>query len=243
MRRLTSAFTHVLPMMAAMGLMVTAPALAQTTPPPSPAIVMPVPATPPSGLVEPTLQRGAVAPTPLPARQGQQGGRQGQPGQVQQGQPGQQAQATTPPAAAPRAEAPRPPSIGGANNQPMPSGTNIRLDLVITDTYTGAPVKKTVSLLVLNGHSGMIRTNGSDGWSVLNVDAVAGAWTGGQVSLRMTFEYTPAQTKETSAGRAPRLNESITVVLQDGKPLMVSQSADPATDRKVTAELTATILK
>ena len=125
----------------------------------------------------------------------------------------------------------------------MPSGTNIRLDLVITDTYTGAPVKKTVSLLVLNGHNGMIRTNGSDGWSVLNVDAVAGAWTSGQVSLRMTFEYTPAQTKETSAGRAPRLNESITVVLQDGKPLMVSQSADPATDRKVTAELTATILK
>jgi hypothetical protein len=33
------------------------------------------------------------------------------------------------------------------------------------------------------------------------------------------------------------------VVLQDGKPLMVSQSADPTTERRVTAELTATILK
>ncbi len=43
--------------------------------------------------------------------------------------------------------------------------------------------------------------------------------------------------------RSPRLNESITVVLQDGKMLMVSQSADPGSDRKVTAELMATILK
>ena len=72
----------------------------------------------------------------------------------------------------------------------------------------------------------------------------AAAYVSGQVSVRMTFEYRPAQPKETSmGGRAPHLNESITVVLQDGKALVVSQSADPATDRKVTAELMATILK
>ena len=212
MRRLTSLFTHT-SLLTVLILAWAVPALAQSAP-----------AFPPR----------AVAPTPAPPGQGQQG---------RQGQQAAQGQQTTPPAVAPRAETPRAPSIGAMGSTPMPAATNIRLDLVITDTYTGAPVKKTVSLLVLTGHNGMIRTRGSDGWSVLNVDAIAAAYTGGQVSLRMTFEYTPAQSKEPNSGRAPSLNESITVVLQDGKPLMVSQSADPTTDRKVTAELTATILK
>jgi hypothetical protein len=39
------------------------------------------------------------------------------------------------------------------------------------------------------------------------------------------------------------IHESLSVVLQDGKPLLVSQSADPTTDRKVTVELMATVLK
>ncbi len=147
-------------------------------------------------------------------------------------------------AAAPRPETPRAPSIGGPANPGMPASTNIRLDLTITDTYTGEPIKKVVSLVILTGNSGMIRAQGSDGWSTLNVDAIAAAYSDGLVSVRMTFEFTPAQPpKENPAGRASRLHESITVALQDGKPMIVSQSADPATDRKVTAELTATILK
>jgi hypothetical protein len=32
-------------------------------------------------------------------------------------------------------------------------------------------------------------------------------------------------------------------VLQDGQKLMISQSADPVTDRKVTVEVTATVLR
>jgi hypothetical protein len=221
MNRLTSLFTHA-GVVAALIVPVAVPALAQSAPRRAQSnIVSPVahPPSAPGNLVEPMLNPNAIAPTPLQA-----------------------AQQTAPPA--PRAETPRAPSITAMGNTPMPSATNIRLDLTITDTYTGAPVKKTVSMLVLTGNNGMIRTSGSDGWSVLNVDAVAAAYTGGQVSLRMTFEYTPAQAKQdVQRERAPRLNESITVVLQDGKPLMVSQSADPATDRKVTAELTATILK
>jgi hypothetical protein len=166
-------------------------------------------------------------------------GQQGSP-RAQQG-PGI---ATTPPSAAPRAEPPRAPSLSGPNMQGVPAGTNIRLDLTITDTFTGSPVKKNVSLMVLQNNGGMIRTTSVDGWSNLNVDAIAAAYMNGQVSVRLTFEYTPPVGKEaTSGSRPPRLNESITVVLQDGKTLLVSQSADPANDRKVTAELTATILK
>ena len=156
-------------------------------------------------------------------------------------------QATTPPAQAPRAETPHAPQIynTAAGIREMPSHTNIRLDLTITDTLTGAPVKKTVSLILLTSNSGMIRTRSGDGYAQLNVDALAAAYSTGLVSVRMTFEFTPPQPMRDGqvVGRSPSLNESITVVLQDGKPLMVSQSADPATDRKVTAELTATILK
>lgn len=217
MRRLTSVFTHTV-LVAALTLFVAVPAVAQQTPAQSRPLAVRPPATT-------TVQPGIAMPTSMPP--GQQAG---------------QGQSQTPPTmAAPRPEAPRAPSIGSQNNMPMPAATNIRLDLTITDTFTGSPVKKSVSLLVLTGNNGMIRTTGADGWANLNIDAVAAAYVGGLVSIRMTFEYTPAMTKETN--RPPRLNESITVVLQDGKPLVVSQSADPATDRKVTAELTATILK
>ena len=244
MKRQTSVFTNVLPAVAALCLSVTAPALAQTTPPPSSGIVMPSPATTPpaADLLTPPIQRGAGPSTTPPAPVTQPGRAQGrQPGQAgQQGQ-GQQ------PTQAPQAVTPRPaaaPYIGGPNSQPMSSATNIRLDLTITDTFTGTPVKKTVSMIVLTQNGGMIRTASPEGWAVLNIDAVAGAYQGGLVSVRMTFEYSPALPKDISTtGRPPKLNESITVVLQDGKPLVVSQSADPVSDRKVTAELTATILK
>jgi hypothetical protein len=39
------------------------------------------------------------------------------------------------------------------------------------------------------------------------------------------------------------ISESLTVILEDGKPLVVSQSADPGSDRKVRVEIKATILK
>jgi hypothetical protein len=224
--------------------LIAAPALAQTTPPPSPAIVRPAPAVPPpaGNLPAPPIPP-AVSPATTPRAAVVQPGRPQGRQPAQQGQPGQGQQPTQ----APQAVTPRPPSapfIAGPNNQPMPSATNIRLDLTITDTFTGTPVKKTVSMIVLTQNGGMIRTASPEGWAVLNIDAVAGAYQGGLVSVRMTFEYSPALPKDISTtGRPPKLNESITVALQDGKPLVVSQSADPASDRKVTAELTATILK
>ena len=41
----------------------------------------------------------------------------------------------------------------------------------------------------------------------------------------------------------PNINESLSVILEDGKPMLISQSADPVTDRKVKVEVKATILK
>lgn len=155
--------------------------------------------------------------------------------------------------AAPKAtqDAPRAPYLGDRTAYPpAKSTTNIRLELTITDTFTGTPVVKAVSMVLLTGNSGMIRTTNfeQDGRSrsVLNVDANAAAYQDGTVAVRLTYEYTPpvqSTDPNTRATPAPPLNESITVVLKDGESMVVSESADPATDRKVTTELKATILK
>jgi len=39
------------------------------------------------------------------------------------------------------------------------------------------------------------------------------------------------------------LRETLSVIVEDGKPLNVAQSAEPNTDRTVTVEVKATILK
>jgi len=196
----------------------------------APAFAQDSPLQVPPGSRTPSAPATAVTPAPMPP---------------QTARP--PAQAPPAPTGTPRASTPRAPFIGGQNMPAMPASTNIRLELVITDTFTGTPVKKAVSLLVLTGNSGMIRTTnvGRSGPANLDVDAVVQAYENGMVSTRITFQYQPATpTDGALAGtRPPTLNESITVALMDGKPMTISQSADPATDRKVTAELTATILK
>jgi hypothetical protein len=151
------------------------------------------------------------------------------------------------PAAAPQAP-PRAPSLSG----PALAGVNIRLDITITDTYGGAPQKKTVALTVLSGQSGMVRTSnnfrvaGGFAQVKLNVDAQAMAYQSGAVSTRLTVSYMPAPQGGTQSVETPppgTLEESIAVALMDGQPLVLTESADPASDRKVTLEVKATILK
>jgi len=132
---------------------------------------------------------------------------------------------------------------------------NIKLDLVLTDNYTGTPVKKTVTMIMSSGRSGQIRTtNQVGGFDVeLNVDAQASTkinppgFSGPiQIYTSITVQYMPAPIPDTSS-RGPSkpsgLHQSIQFALLDGKPMLISQSADPVTDRKVTLEVTATVLK
>ena len=137
-----------------------------------------------------------------------------------------------------------------AGSQPARGPRNIRLDLTITDTYTGEVSVKTVTMLIESGQNGMIRTSNRlpSGHSVgLNVDALAQLVSTSSIRVRVTFEYTPAQTAAeadvaTDRTAPAQLHESLSVILQNGEKLTVSQSADPATDRKVTVELTATLM-
>jgi hypothetical protein len=164
------------------------------------------------------------------------------PARVPTTTPAAQGQSPTPPAAAPQA----PQSSRLPNLPTLPATTNIQLELTITDTLNDTPTTKTVSMVILSGSSGMIRTAGATNDHFLNVDAVAVAYQSGLIGVRLSFEFSPPPSRNVEARqtvRAPGLNESLTVVVADGKPLVVSQSADAASDRKVTATIKATVLK
>lgn len=153
-----------------------------------------------------------------------------------------------PPATAPRAPQapPSAPSLNLPSSQLVPAATNIKLTLAITDSFTGTPVTKEMSVLMMQRNGGMIRTTGAHAThGYMNVDAVATAYLNGVVSVKLTFDYQAATLTEgpLAGARPPTIGESLTVVLQDGIPLTVSESADPGTDRRVTVTLTAAILK
>jgi hypothetical protein len=132
---------------------------------------------------------------------------------------------------------------------PAPAGqpVNIRVELTISDqSGSGQPEKKTVSMILADRNSGMIRTMGRVGRNniELNVDAEAAILTEGTIRLNVGLQYQPrpdSQSEEASNGLR-HLNQRQTLIVTPGKPIMISQAADPGSDRKITAELTATIL-
>jgi hypothetical protein len=116
----------------------------------------------------------------------------------------------------------------------MESTQNVELSLTITDS-TDATAKKTVTMLLADFRNGRIRSQGN---GVLNVDAQAIIRKDGRIQLGLTVQYSAA-----TPNHGGPLDESLNVLLTSGKPTVISQSADPTTDRKVTVEVTATIAK
>jgi hypothetical protein len=131
---------------------------------------------------------------------------------------------------------------------------NVQIELTLTDQIGGQPgEKKTVSLIASSGSWGKIRSAGTIRPRaeqpypvVLNVDARPNVSADGSVQLELTFEYYPmrgGEPKEGALQQPSSVNQSQTVILQSGKPLIVSQAADPVSDRKVVVEVKATVLK
>jgi hypothetical protein len=133
---------------------------------------------------------------------------------------------------------------------------NIRLDLTISVTdargVTVGPAKS-ASLHVVNRDNGRIRMGrlANVGEAnmvvarmppVLNVDATPWILSAGRVRVSLSFEYSPGHS-EGDKGEPIHINERLSAILDDGKPVVVSQTADPASDRQVKVELKATILK
>ena len=137
------------------------------------------------------------------------------------------------PDAKPRpAAADQPPAV----RPPEPAGqvANIKFELTITDqTGTGEAAKKLVSLLVADRQTGYVRSTASSertGPVRINVDARPQILPTGNIRVMLSLEY-------------PQITQSVTVIVEPGKPIIVTQTADPLSDRKVTVEMRATIVK
>lgn len=199
-------------------------------------------ATPFAGQQTPPPAMPTMAPPPSrPAQQGQ--GQQGQQ-PSQQAPQGRGARGGTPaPTAAPTPEAPGLPKPSMLHFDSA-SLQNIRIEVAMTDTLpTDGPSKKTVTMMVVDNNSGQIRSQGPGNYS-LSVDAAPHLRPDGKIYLMLTIFYMPEPSGQAGQVRTPaNLNEAVSVILSDGKPMMISQSADPRGDRKVTVEVTATVVK
>jgi hypothetical protein len=140
------------------------------------------------------------------------------------------------------AQAPRPKAAG----QPL----NVKLELTITDQLgSAAPVQKTVSLLVADSGGGMIRSEGQlPGYGAvqLHVDGEVMVISETKIRVRIGLNYDLVDPKAESTARQSQrtqIRESLNTILENGKATMISQSADPVTDRKVTVEVKGTIVR
>ena len=145
-------------------------------------------------------------------------------------------------------DAPAPDEVRHSRGQPV----NLRLEFTVTDQIgTAPPVKKVITMNVADGESGRIRTNAevfrkatAPAVVPLSVDAYPQI-EGAKIRLRASLEYQllkEATEPELPAGKTS-ITQSVTALLSDGVATVLSQSADPLTDRKVTLEVKATIVK
>jgi len=131
---------------------------------------------------------------------------------------------------------------------------NIRLDVSISDQAGSVPVKpKVLTLMLADRNSSQVRTNFDDRY--ISMDARP-TIIDGKIKLTMTMSsdqprqggpfipvapqpVPPGQT----GGNTMVWNQSLTVIVESGKPLVVVENSDPANNRKLSVEVKATIIK
>jgi hypothetical protein len=157
------------------------------------------------------------------------------------------------PVAPPRQPAPPPPPPAPAPPPRVGQPINVKVDLTITDQRgAGAPVKKTVTVVVADARGGFIRSTSSAsgiGGVPLNVDVEPTILNDNKIRLVCNIQYDLPATEEalTNEKRGTitksAIHENLSLILDNGKPIVAAQSADPIGDRQVTVEVKATILR
>ena len=147
---------------------------------------------------------------------------------------------------------PPPPAAPTPDGRARKVGPNVRVEVMFSEQRSDASATpKTVTITTNDGQWGRVRSSVSTagyGFSPLNVDARPEVLADGRVLLSVNIEYGEKRVqtgKEVQVGHITEatLSESVTLVLESGKGLAVTQSADPMSDRKVSVEVKATILK
>jgi hypothetical protein len=144
------------------------------------------------------------------------------------------------PAQKPAVAQSRPPAPAEAPPPGQP--VNVKLDLTISDQAgPGEPSKKTVSMIVADRAAGSIRSVANNVRATLNVDATPQILPNGTIKVLLGLEYNPHRGDGPPTGSS--LNQRVSVVLMPGKPMVLSQAADPLSDRKISVEIRGEILK
>jgi glucose/arabinose dehydrogenase len=159
------------------------------------------------------------------------------------------AQSTPPPQPAPVPPTERP----GPARPPEPTQhVNVRIELTILDQNSpGEPSRKQMTMIVADRQNATLRTGGwvmtKDGRRDvnINVDARPTVLRGKEGSVQVDFglQYQPTNTSADTGLAQTGLNQRINMILESGRPLLISQAADPSSDRKISVEMKATILK
>jgi len=149
-----------------------------------------------------------------------------------------------------------------ATKAPEPAlPVNIKLEMSITDqSGTNPPAKKVVSMTVGDRQRNSIRSSASVPVKAfgnpnnlnyrnvtINVDAHPSIIQKepNKLLLEFSLQYQPKSgggQEDLEPGMAS-LNESMSLILESGKSTVLSQAADPSSDRKITVEVIATILR
>jgi hypothetical protein len=169
--------------------------------------------------------------------------------------------------AAPASSTPPPPPPPAPPGPPRREGQpiNVKVELTITEEGGGATSsKKTVSAVIGDGFNGYVRANGnnldpnaapSERFVPLNFDAYPVILSNGKIRLTCSIQYLAGAAQYTAVAASPPggasqnqrartdIKENIVLILESGKSLVVSQAADPVSDRQVTVEVRATILR
>ncbi len=151
------------------------------------------------------------------------------------------------PAAAPKPAAPA---------EPPRQLVNIRVDLVIIEEGgTAAPVRKTASVITSDRRPAAVRSQGEAERTepkpvdprfpnprrptYMKADIEPYIERNGLIRTQVVMEYLSPTSQQEGHGTTLRFDP----LLESGKPLRVSESTDPTSNRKVIVEVTATILK
>ena len=144
-----------------------------------------------------------------------------------------------PPAEVPAA--PQPATSPAAFGDPV----NVRYEITIRETGGMQTSPKTVNLVLAMNEQSSVRANGlaaSRASHALNVDVMPMNLRDNRVRTRIVFEYTPS--RENVQGPPPfSMRQTLNVWLDSGKPLVVSEAADPVSDRRFTVSVTATVIR
>jgi hypothetical protein len=155
--------------------------------------------------------------------------------------------------------------------EPAPLPVNIKIEVSITDqTSANPPAKKVVTMIASDRENANVRSSANvvvrqgvmgpmtpggvptpasymTRTVTINVDArpVIVAKEPNKIAMSFGLEYLPkpGSIEEQAEPGMTTWSERLGLILESGKPMVISQAADPTSDRKITVEVTATILK